>query len=518
MKARNSLQPTLILGVLAITFAACIDEAQLPTDTGASIVERPELGLALRIHNQHTPELMKIDGVVGTALAVDGSEPRIRVFTLHGGVGGVPARLQGIPVERIVTGMFVAGDVNDPTTKERPAPNGFSIGHPAITAGTFGAVVRDGAGVCYALSNNHVLANANDASIGDNVLQPGPFDGGSNPSDAIGTLSAFEEIAFDGSSNTIDAAIAVLTNPADATGSTPSYAYGAPGSSTVDPSIFMDVEKFGRTTGYTTGEITETNVTVDVCYETRGPFRCVAAARFTDQIGISPGSFSDGGDSGSLIVRSSDKSPVGLLYAGSSTRTLANPIGDVLSHFNVSIETNMSACAGGGTPSNQAPTADFTWSANGLTVDFTDTSFDNDGSVDEWSWDFGGGQTSTAQNPSHAFPASGTYSVELTVTDDDGAPDTASQNVTVSDGSGGDFTLAANGFKQRGRHTIDLTWSGATGTDVDIYLNGALLITTANDGEYQHTTSNRGGGTYTYEVCEAGGTSTCSNEAVVVFG
>ena len=75
-------------------------------------------------------------------------------------------------------------------------PIGVSTGHPDITAGTIGARVTDGTNV-YALSNNHVYANKNLAVIGDAVIQPGTFDGGSSPADDIGTLADFEPIVWD---------------------------------------------------------------------------------------------------------------------------------------------------------------------------------------------------------------------------------------------------------------------------------------------------------------------------------
>ena len=84
---------------------------------------------------------------------------------------------------------------------------------------------------------------------------------------------------------------------------------------------------------------------------------------------------------------------------------------------------------------NIAPNANFTWSDNLLTVNFTDTSSDSDGSIVSWSWDFGDGNTSTAQNPVHTFAANGAYSVALTVTDDGGASKTKTQTVAVSDGT-----------------------------------------------------------------------------------
>ena len=160
---------------------------------------------------------------------------------------------------------------------------------------------------------------------------------------------------------------------------------------------------------------------------------------------------------------------------------------------------------------NSAPTADFTYAVTDLTVDFTDQSSDSDGEVVSWDWDFGDGGTSTAQSPSYTYAAGDTYTVTLTVTDDDGATDSISQDVTVTEPSTGDFTLSVTAYKNRGRQYADLFWSGATSTNVDVYRDGTVVATTANDGTYTDITGQRGGGSAVYQVCEAG-TSTCSNE------
>lgn len=93
---------------------------------------------------------------------------------------------------------------------------------------------------------------------------------------------------------------------------------------------------------------------------------------------------------------------------------------------------------GGGGGGNNPPAASFTYSCTDLSCNFTDTSTDSDGTVTGWSWDFNGDGTtdSTVQNPSFAYPTANTYSVTLTVTDNEGATDSATQSVTVSSGTG----------------------------------------------------------------------------------
>jgi PKD repeat protein len=99
---------------------------------------------------------------------------------------------------------------------------------------------------------------------------------------------------------------------------------------------------------------------------------------------------------------------------------------------------------------NQNPTADFTYTTNDLFVDFTDTSYDPDGTIESWSWDFGDGNTSTQQHPDHTYAADGTYTVILTVTDNGGLTDDTSKPVTVSGAANipptADFTFTIDGL------------------------------------------------------------------------
>jgi subtilisin family serine protease len=172
---------------------------------------------------------------------------------------------------------------------------------------------------------------------------------------------------------------------------------------------------------------------------------------------------------------------------------------------------------GGGTPPpNQAPSASFTFSCNGLTCSFTDTSTDGDGNIASRSWSFGDGATSTAANPSHTYAAGGGYTVTLTVTDNGGLTATTTRNVTVSAPAAGGFTLVVNAYKVKGVKMADLTWSGANSTNVAVIRDGTLVATVSNSGSFTHNTGEKGGGSATYQVCEAG-TSTCSQPVTVAW-
>ena len=113
---------------------------------------------------------------------------------------------------------------------------------------------------------------------------------------------------------------------------------------------------------------------------------------------------------------------------------------------------------GGSPPANVPPVANFSDSISGLSVNFTDSSSDSDGTIASRSWNFGDGSTSTATNPSHTYAAAGTYSVSLTVTDNSGATNTKTQSVAVSS-SGGGGNVLQNGVALTGQ-------SGATGAQL----------------------------------------------------
>ena len=98
-------------------------------------------------------------------------------------------------------------------------------------------------------------------------------------------------------------------------------------------------------------------------------------------------------------------------------------------------------------PANMAPTAAFTSITAGLTATFTDASTDSDGTIVSRAWQFGDGGTSSATNPTHTYASAGTYTVTLTVTDNDGATDDVSHDVAVSEAAGPQITVTTNAMR-----------------------------------------------------------------------
>lgn len=111
----------------------------------------------------------------------------------------VPRELEGARTDVYEVGVLRAQNIG-PRDRWRPViPSGVSVGHPLVTAGTLGAMVRDTeTGERLIVSNNHVLANSNAALVGDPVLQPAATDGGERPDDVVGTLLRFNTLRFIG--------------------------------------------------------------------------------------------------------------------------------------------------------------------------------------------------------------------------------------------------------------------------------------------------------------------------------
>lgn len=118
--------------------------------------------------------------------------------------------------------------------------------------------------------------------------------------------------------------------------------------------------------------------------------------------------------------------------------------------------------------SNIPPSASFNWSATDLTVQFTSDSFDPDGNVTSWSWEFGDGQSSSSEHPQHSYAAGGAYNASLTVTDNEGASSTASKSISVSASSSGNSAPTAN-------FNVSVTGLDASFSDQSADADGAIV-------------------------------------------
>jgi hypothetical protein len=239
----------------------------------------------------------------------------------------------------------------------------------------------------FLLSNNHVFANNNDALIGDAILQPAAIDGGHNSEDMVAKLERFIKLRFTddpivpvqpgtrppgGAGCDVVATAARVANAAavllgsekrltiqsvaqleaqSVSAVVPENLADCALARPVNPAMFSDdvktigmvtqtkpvtlgmqVAKFGRTTGYTEGTVTLLNATVDIQYNTAQGMK---TARFVGQA-ITTG-MSEGGDSGSLVVDTSERKAVGLLFAGSSQASIFTPIEVVLNALNITL-------------------------------------------------------------------------------------------------------------------------------------------------------------------------------------
>jgi len=209
--------------------------------------------------------------------------------------------------------------------------NGFCCG------GTLGSLVLIG-GVQHVLSNYHVLeadivpgGNGRVATTGDPVIQPGLIDVNCTAANAQIVATLVKKSSLPGSN--VDCAVALvipgMVNPTGAI-----LEIGTISSQTIAASLNQAVKKSGRTTGLTRSTVTGLNATISVQYDNECAGGVAFTKTFTGQIVVkNNGSrFLNSGDSGSLMVQDITTNPraIGLLFAGSSSTAIANPIGQVL--------------------------------------------------------------------------------------------------------------------------------------------------------------------------------------------
>ena len=295
---------------------------------------------------------------------------------LNTGLTSNPATHQAQQTGPVLLGSS-GGNDNDFDTYADNAGTASAANYIAdCCGGTLGALVQDQSGQKYILSNNHVLAESDQAHPGDTIVQPGTIDDACVPLSspgakvrAVGSLRA--SVPLDAPATNVDAALAAVApgaiDPSGAilelgaqttTAQGTALAAAAPVAGTGEALNAanlggIEVVKSGRTTGLTCSTVNSIDLAVKVdyyrdCAETQ-PY---TTKIFTGQIGIPGNSFSDAGDSGALVVDAANAQPVGLFYAGSTTPnaadadspglSIANPIGDVLSALGARVGSSLS--------------------------------------------------------------------------------------------------------------------------------------------------------------------------------
>lgn len=223
----------------------------------------------------------------------------------------------------VFTDVKVLGEVrpeNKVNAQRRPIVSGYSVGHYRVTAGTIAAIVKKGEG-SFILSNSHVLADSGRGKQGDPILYPGDEDGGKRPADKVAELTKFVPFVRGGGFvNRVDAAIARIVE--DRLGD---VSYAVQGAKMplgmIAPERGMKVVKRGRTTGTTKSKI------LDIHFRVALQYPGVGKIGFLDQVLCER--YTDGGDSGSLVVDSKSGKVVGLHFAGADAGSVFNPMTEV---------------------------------------------------------------------------------------------------------------------------------------------------------------------------------------------
>jgi hypothetical protein len=305
------------------------------------------------------PPVISVTGVTYVVATVEGSSSKAAAALLlnSAGVASTPATHQAQLLPMMQLGVSGGHNTDYDTHGKQIAD---------CCGGTLGSLIQDNNGRQFLLSNNHVLARSDQAALGDTIVQPGLIDNNCTPygdgpgTSPVGSLAGW--LPLSSNATNADAAIAQVTpgavdpsgsilelgaRQADGTLGAAPPGISSNGGRGETAALGMMVAKSGRTTGLTCASISALDLDVNVdyyrdCAETR-PY---LTKTFTHQLAVSGNQFSDAGDSGSLLVNTSDAEPIGIFFAGGMdaagiSQGVANPATDVLGE--------LSAQAGGGT-------------------------------------------------------------------------------------------------------------------------------------------------------------------------
>jgi len=322
--------------------------------TATVVVQQSEAFQAKVTGSTNTAITWQVDGIAGGNATVG-----TIVSGLYTAPGAVPSPA-GVSVTAIAqantavsqtAAVLIVASNNNQAAQSIPVKLGTSGGNANDSStqgnliyccgGTLGSLLERN-GNYYILSNNHVLARSDSASIGDDIIQPGLIDANCSATGTttVGNLTQYVNLEAAGTnvdaaiaqivSGTVDTTGSILQLGSTATGNTPDA--GAPHAGKGFSAIVGEaVAKSGRSSGLTCSSVDAIFIETSVSYQ-KG---CNTGANFnvtyTNQVSVAGATFSASGDSGSLIVDANTADPVALLYGGSDTDTVGNPVSDVLS-------------------------------------------------------------------------------------------------------------------------------------------------------------------------------------------
>lgn len=313
-------------------------------------LDHPRVKAVVAVQNTVTTDLMKLPGVLGTAVGLDDAgQTSLLVYVDSAAparaeiVRSLPPQIRGIGVKVELTEKFRAFAGN--TAKQSPpiqlGTSGgwtYDLANGYCCGGTLGSLIQVN-GIQYLMSNYHVLesdivngGNNLVASTGQPVIQPGLIDVNCSASSAQPVATLVKLGSLPGSN--VDVGVAqVASGMVRADGAI--LGIGTISKNTVGAALRQGVKKSGRTTGLTSSSISGLNATINISYENECAGSTAFTKTFTGQIVISNTGkrFLNSGDSGSLMVENVTTNPraIGLLYAGGTSTAIANPINEVLS-------------------------------------------------------------------------------------------------------------------------------------------------------------------------------------------
>ena len=344
---------------LAIAAVAVAGLASAAPPAGVLDHTHASIRAVMAVQGEVTPALMEVEGILGTAVGLDETDqPALVVYVDRDG-GSVAEIVRALPPQ--IRGTVLKVELTDKfRALARKSPGGGGVSHtdkqtPPIQLGTSGSWSYDLAnGYCcggtlgslvevdrtqYILSNYHVFeadivngGNLRVATSGDAIVQPGLIDVNCNAASAqnVATLVKLSSLP----NHNVDCSVAQVA-PGMVSTDGAILEIGTLSSQTVAAALNQKVKKSGRTTGLTRSSVNGLNGTVSVAYENECAGGAAFTKTFTGQVIIAnrASRFLAGGDSGSLMVEDVTTKPraVGLLYAGSSSLAVANPIDEVLS-------------------------------------------------------------------------------------------------------------------------------------------------------------------------------------------